>query len=456
MVEEGRAHHRRESVVKTPSDYEIVIKLAESQASDPSIIIFPPGCPVCFNHTNTSASKYYAREGVITSVSMGKDPSKPNSPNMVIIYDVESSDEQGVKSTSRFLQDSLAYAYNCPVFLTRDNDEKIEAEIAFSHSITDAEKGRSHFVYMVVYREEGLIKTEKGVKPARVRFRRISIAEPSQSENIEGANTEDAAVEKDNQPVEHIIGEENNSMAGMKIPQEITSNQMDCLSEALTEVAESSQEVQVVENNDEETYVHIKEEPKLNETSPNDVNVDVVQTKHVEATKEKDYSKTVSDENSGSNSFPEENAHPFSAETILVAENTDLKNERPSSHQGGSHLHCDVNRNDDKIETRDISAENPETNNMSLVNEKDESNVLTNERWKPPKNSPSNSSTTALNTSTSEHDATEQGSFTQLTRYICEIKIKLPPWLYKLEHNRNELFGEFTIMLSTSLHFMRS
>ena len=437
---EGRAHHRKESVVKTPSDYEIVFQLAKSQASDPSII-FPPGCPVCFNHNNNSASKYNACEGVVTSVSMGRDPSKPMSTSMIIIYDVESSDGQGGKSTSRFLQDSLAYAYGCPVYLTRDNDEKIEAEIAFSHSVADPEKGRSHIVYMVVSRQGGMITTEKGVKPTRVRYRRLEKnVEPSQGENVEENNVEDVAVKRDKQLLEHPSGV-SNSMTNMQVPQEITSNQMDSLSETLTEIAESSQ-VKVVEINDEEANIPIKEEPKPDVT-PHSTIEDATETKQTETEKEKSCITAVSDENSKPNSFQKENTPPASTETPNVANKLSVATNKTLSRQEVSQLPFDANLDDDKINARNLSAKSLKTNKMPMMNEKEQSTVFTNERWKPPKQSPGNSPTTALDTSTSVTDDKTQRVSTTDKHCIREIKIPLPLWLYRKGSESAKLFGEF-------------
>jgi hypothetical protein len=173
-MEETRAYQRKDSVSKTPADYEIVFQLSESQASDPSIL-FPPGCPVCFDHTNLSVSEYYATEGVVTSVSMGRDPSKPMSASMIIIYNVEWVDVEANKSSSQFFQENLAYAYNFPVYVTvDDNGEKIKAEIAFSQRVAiDKSEGHTSLTYIIVSRNGGRIRFEKGVKQARIRYRRL-------------------------------------------------------------------------------------------------------------------------------------------------------------------------------------------------------------------------------------------------------------------------------------------
>jgi hypothetical protein len=106
---------------------------------------------------------------------MGRDPSKPMSASMIIIYNVEWVDVEANKSSSQFFQENLAYAYNFPVYVTvDDNGEKIKAEIAFSQRVAiDKSEGHTSLTYIIVSRNGGRIRFEKGVKQARIRYRRL-------------------------------------------------------------------------------------------------------------------------------------------------------------------------------------------------------------------------------------------------------------------------------------------
>jgi hypothetical protein len=257
MEESHHKHNRKESATKAPEDYEIVFQLAESQASDPSIL-FPPGCRVCFDHSAVPTSKYVTDtiEGMVKSVSMGRDPSKHMTASMIFIYNVEVKDEKGDTSMMKFLQESLAYAYNCPVFLTVDDDKTIEAEVAFSQRVViDTNRGHANLTYIVVSREGSRVRTEKGVKPSRVRYRRIeAIGEREQQKQISLQNdSNDVAVHVSNEGL-NPPGDNTNNVAGLQIPKEIISNQMDSLSETLTDAPE----VQILSVG---ASIPIKEEP---------------------------------------------------------------------------------------------------------------------------------------------------------------------------------------------------
>ena len=326
------------------------------------------------------------------------------STNMDIIYEVESSDEQGNKFTCNFFRENLAYAYSCPVFLLKDNDEKIEAEIAFSHSVANNDKGHSDFVYMVVSRQGGMITTEKGVKPARVRYRKIEvIAKPPQSENVEDTcnnhcnSVEKAAFEREDQLLDRS---ENNNVADVQIPQEITSNQIDNLSETLTEIPEASHSQDDVEINDEVANVPIKEEIR-NDATPLTHVADVAQSTHPDRKNENSSTAVVSDDSCKRNILPKETESSFSSESLHVANKLlPITTYKRISRQV-SQLSRDTNSADKEINMSvNLSAERTKTINLAITNEKEQSALFTNKRWIPPKQSPSNSSGTVLNTST--------------------------------------------------------
>lgn len=238
--------HRRDSMPKTPSDYKILFPLAEEQASD---LDFPPGCRVCFDHTTSTANKhvYEASEGIVTTVSMGKDPSKPTIMTPIFIFSVETIDDQGVKSTKPFLYENLAYAHGCPVYLTVDDNKKIEAEIAFSQKVAiDSSRGQTTLAYTVLSREGGRVRTEKGVKSTRVGYRKVEVAEVT---NTEISSCLKSAASNENKAQQ---------LTDAEVPQEIVSSQMDSLSETLTDVQvpDTSHE-----QNDLVANIPIKEEP---------------------------------------------------------------------------------------------------------------------------------------------------------------------------------------------------
>jgi hypothetical protein len=164
------------SKTSTSTDYEIVFQLNSSQATE-SGILFPPSCPVCYNHQTSADNKCIEScEGVVTSVALGRAPSKHKhiTNSLIYIYDVESVDISGAKMTARFSQEHLAYASNCPVFLST-KEGSVEAVVAMSQTVS-ADKGETRVMYVIIARCAGIVKVEKGVKAARVRYRNVNDA----------------------------------------------------------------------------------------------------------------------------------------------------------------------------------------------------------------------------------------------------------------------------------------
>ena len=250
----NQKHQRRESVSKITSEYENLIPLTETQVSK---LPFPPGCRVCFNHTNSSSvSKhiYDATEGVVMSASLWMDPSKSNS-SFSTVYHVEVMDDQGGKSTLKILGENLAYSFGQAVYLQSDDGRKIEAEIGFSHKVViDTRTGHTNLVYIVVSRNASRIQTEKGVKPCRVSYRQIEGDEVSQSKKPE-ENDEGARLNESDEKLPPQTGVVGGEKTELQVPEEIVSNQMDSLSEALTEFPETSNVPA-----DMQTNIPIKEE----------------------------------------------------------------------------------------------------------------------------------------------------------------------------------------------------
>lgn len=165
------------------TDYEIVFQLNSSQATE-SGILFPPSCPVCYNHQTSADNKCIElSEGVVTSVALGRAPSKHKhiTNGLIYIYDVESVDINGAKTTARFLQEHLAYASNCPVFLSTE-EGPVEAVVAMSQTVS-AEKGETRVLYVIIAKQASIVKVEKGVKGTRLRYRNVSDASKEQNAN---------------------------------------------------------------------------------------------------------------------------------------------------------------------------------------------------------------------------------------------------------------------------------
>ena len=276
----NQKHQRKESVSKiAPLEYENLIPLTESQVTK---IPFPPGCRVCFNHTNSSSvSKhvYDATEGVVVSAALWMDPSKSNS-SFSTVYHVEVMDDQEGKSTLKILGENLAYSFGQAVYLQSDDGRKIEAEIAFSHkAVIDARMGHTNLVYMVVSRNASRIQTEKGVKPYRVSYRQIVGDEVSQNKNQEEID-DTAHFNNRHEKLPPQTGDVREMETELQVPQEIVSNQIDSLSEALTEFPETpyfpadiQRDIPIKEEDvDEAVEVHLLTAPldrSLNEVQMN-------------------------------------------------------------------------------------------------------------------------------------------------------------------------------------------
>lgn len=149
-------------------------------------------------------------------------------------------DDQEGKSTLKILGENLAYSFGQAVYLQSDDGRKIEAEIAFSHkAVIDARMGHTNLVYMVVSRNASRIQTEKGVKPYRVSYRQIVGDEVSQNKNQEEID-DTAHFNNRHEKLPPQTGDVREMETELQVPQEIVSNQIDSLSEALTEFPETS------------------------------------------------------------------------------------------------------------------------------------------------------------------------------------------------------------------------
>ena len=178
-------------------DYEIVVPLTALQAND-SGALFPPGCSVSYNHHTSEDNKHIeSSEGVVTSVALGRDPKRPTANGLIYIYDVETA-ENGTKSTTRFLQENLAYALNCPVHLSTE-EGSIEAEVAISQKITP-DKGEPRFIYMVIARKGGRVIVEKGVRASRIKYRKESTRHDHESYIPDTKSVHSKGLEQSNNP----------------------------------------------------------------------------------------------------------------------------------------------------------------------------------------------------------------------------------------------------------------
>jgi hypothetical protein len=175
-------------------DYEVVVVLAEPQASDPGVV-FPKGARVCFDQKTSPDIKHLeACEGFVMEVSLGRDPENPMINGLVFIYTVEVMDGND-KKTQHFIQEHLAYASNCPVNLVIDG-EVLAGEVAFATKVSV--RGRSKLAYTVVTRKGGKVIVQKGVRPQMLSYRRIPV-EPPIVQVVE--ERDEVSVEKKTSPI---------------------------------------------------------------------------------------------------------------------------------------------------------------------------------------------------------------------------------------------------------------
>lgn len=387
-------HQRKESITKSPSDYELAFELDESQAAS---TMFPPGCKVCFDHCTSHANKhvYEATEGIVASVWMGKDRLKPTSTSFHPICNVEVIDAQGIKTISPHFHDDLAFACGTPVYL----DKKAKAEIAFSQrTAIDTSKGHMSLVYIVVTRDGSIVRAEKGVKPARVTYRKVAEVSQHTNDKSAGANEHSAALNETHKPSKQPDDGVKHG-TDSHVPHEIIPNQVDSLSEALTEVPDISQAIRK-----EHEVVTIKEEPIADElltcqTTSQDGIVDVNEMEQNDTNLQQEQGALI-----GNKQFSLESK----GASLTDTENADLP---------------------------------PKQFAKELVTA-----TSIDSRWAPPKRS---SSIVDAQMPSSKH-CTDSNSL-NVTR---SCKMNLPHWLYRTDEEQNGLFREFMLHLLPSTFFI--